>query len=315
MPLLAILFLTACQKQIDADFVNQHYNNATLKSNSGSENSTKKERQVLFVSNRDGNDEVYAMNADGSNLVRLTFNTVPDGRATWSSNEQHIAFASGTSPYRDIVVMNANGNGLRNITNTPGNDEEWPEWAPQGNNVIFSSNRDGNHEIYLYNSDDESTTRLTTRTQDDKWPTFSPDGSKIAFQSNMGAGLGQTDIFVMNADGSGVTRLTNSASFDQMPTWSPDGTKIAFMSARDGNPEIYVMNADGTGQTRLTNLPGLDARPSWSRKDNLIAFTSTRDFPIPFINNYFEIYKMDENGSNPVRLTNNNLIDDYPSIK
>jgi Tol biopolymer transport system component len=82
--------------------------------------------------------------------------------------------------------MNANGNGLRNITNTPSKDEDWPEWASQGNNVIFSSNRDGNNEVYLYNSDDESTIRLTNRTQDDKWPTFSPDGSKIAFQSNMG---------------------------------------------------------------------------------------------------------------------------------
>ena len=226
-------------------------------------------------------------------------------------NESTRSLLSGD---RDIFVMNANGKGLRNITNTPGKDEDWPEWAPQGNNIIFSSNRDGNHEIYFYNSDDESTTRLTNRTQDDKWPTFSPDGSKIAFQSDMGIAAGRTDIFVMNADGSNVTRLTTSTAFDQMPTWSPDGTKIAFMSARDGNPEIYVMNADGSAQTRLTNFPGIDARPSWSREGDYITFTSTRDFGTTATTNY-EIYRMNGNGSNAVRLTNNLILDDYPFIK
>ncbi len=103
----------------------------------------KKDRKILFVSNRDGNDEIYAMNIDGSNVVRLTYNNVPDGRATWSANGQHIAFASGAVGSRDIYVMNANGQGLRNLTNTINADEDWPEWSPKGNHIIFSSNRDG----------------------------------------------------------------------------------------------------------------------------------------------------------------------------
>ena len=132
-----MIVLIACQKEIKSNFVENDFSISTYRSNVDNQNNTKKERKILFVSNRDGNDEVYSMNADGSNVVRLTFNTVPDGRATWSSNEQHIAFASGPIGDRDIFVMNANGNGLRNITNTPGKDEDWPEWAPQGNNVIF----------------------------------------------------------------------------------------------------------------------------------------------------------------------------------
>jgi hypothetical protein len=127
---ITIIAFFACQKEIKSDFDQNDLSNSTLKKNVANENNTKKERKILFVSNRDGNDEVYAMNADGSNVVRLTFNTVPDGRATWSSNEQHIAFASGIIGDRDIYVMNANGNGLRNITNTAGKDEDWPEWSP-----------------------------------------------------------------------------------------------------------------------------------------------------------------------------------------
>jgi len=74
------------------------------------------------------------------------------------------------------------------------------------------------------------------------------------------------------------------------------------------------MNADGSGQTRLTFYPGMDARPSWSRSDDVIAFTSTRDFAVNTANNQ-EIYIMNGDGSNAVRLTNNDVYDDYPSIK
>jgi len=144
----------------------------------------KQYRKILFISKIDGaDDEIYAMNADGSNMVRLTDNDVPDGRATWSANGQHIAFTSvGTGSKKDIFVMNANGQGLINLTNSTA-DEEWPEWSPSGNKIIFSSDRDANpagkHEIYSINLDGTEITRLTYRTEDDKWPSYSPDGSKI----------------------------------------------------------------------------------------------------------------------------------------
>jgi Tol biopolymer transport system component len=313
LTLLCLLF-SACQKET-AWLSEQASETAVLKANQATVSSGKKERSVLFISNRDGNDEVYSMNLDGSNVTRLTDNNVPDGRAAWSANGQHIAFASGDVGHRDIYVMNANGQGLRNVTNTPDADEDWPEWAPTGNRIIFSSNREGNFEIYTVNMGGGQLTRLTFRPQDDKWPTYSPDGSRIAFQSDMGAAEGRTDVFVMNADGSGVTRLTNTPALDQMPAWSPDGSRIAFMSTRDGNAEIYVMNANGTAQTRLTFSPAVDGRPSWSRTGNGIVFTSARDFALPSTLPKFEIYIMNGDGTNQRRLTNNSVYDDFPYIQ
>lgn len=308
---MIVSLLSSCQKEIshsgEGHAVLSNSTNAPL-------NKEKKERTILFVSSRDGNDEIYAMDSAGGNIVRLTYNDVQDGRASWSANGQLIAFASGPTGSRDIYVMNANGHGLRNITNTPNADEDWPEWSPHGNKVIFSSNRDGNHELYMTDLDADEVVRLTYRTQDDKWPTFSPNGEKIAFQSNLG-GSSLTDVFIIDADGSNVTRLTFASALDQMPTWSPNGTQIAFMSARDGNPEVYVMNADGTNQTRLTTTASIDARPSWSRETGKIVFTSGRDFSTPSTNPKFEIYLMNSNGTGATRLTNNNLYDDYPFIK
>jgi Tol biopolymer transport system component len=299
-----ILLVSSCQKDVNQTLPQESA--PAAKSAIASVNNAKQDRKILFVSNRDGNDEIYSMNTDGSNTVRLTYNTVQDGRAAWSANGQHIAFVSGAAGARDIFVMNANGQGLRNVSNTPTADEDWVEWSPKGNSLIFSSNRDGNYEIYTSDMDGDEVVRLTYRTATyDGWGTYSPDGSRIAFQSNLGATAGSVEVFVMNADGSGITRLTNSPALDQMPAWSPDGSKIAFMSSRDGNPEIYTMNADGTNQTRLTNNGALDARPSWSREGYGISFTSARDFSLPSTLPKFEIYLMNDDGSNQRRLTNN----------
>lgn len=289
---------------------------ATVSVNASTNNS-KKERTLLFISNREyyltspNSFDLFASDDDGSNVVRLT-HSGNAGRGSWSANGQHVAFAAGAANDRDIFVMNANGHGLRNITNSSGFDEDWPEWSVTGNDLIFSSRWDfttgtplTNHEIFTYSMEDGSFTRLTTRPEDDKWPTWSPDGSRVAFQSIPVGGT--TDVYVMHADGSQVTRLTHHAGFDQMPTWSPDGTGIAFMSTRNGNPNVYTMNADGSAQTALTTHTAADARPSWSRETNKIFFASQR------ISGRWNLFMMNPDGSGQTAITSQAAYhNDYP---
>jgi dipeptidyl aminopeptidase/acylaminoacyl peptidase len=104
--------------------------------------------------------------------------------------------------------------------------------------LVFTSNRDGNEEVYWMYANGTSQTRLTNTPEKEVGPALSPDGTKIAFTSWRD---GNSEIYVMNADGSGQTRLTNDPAPDMWPAWSPDGTKIAFNSSRDGNAEIYVV--------------------------------------------------------------------------
>lgn len=159
--------------------------------------------------------------------------------------------------------------------------------------IAFSSDRDGNFEIYVMNPDGGGQTRLTQTSTDNLRPTWSPDGTKIAFETNRD---GNSEIYVMNADGTGQTNLTNNPGDDLEPAWSPDGTKIAFVSNRNGNDEIFVMNADGSNPTNLTNNPADDFNPAWSPSGSKLAFASNRD-------NHFDIYTMDSNGGNVARLT------------
>jgi hypothetical protein len=128
--------------------------------------------------------------------------------------------------------------------------------------IAFISNRDGNYEIYVMNSDGSEQTRLTNNPTIDTTPDWSPYGETIVFRRGLESQ--NPEIYIMNADGSEQTNISNNPAIDFDPSWSPDGTKIAFMSTRDGGQEIYVMNAaDGSEQTNISNIPRSDGQPDW----------------------------------------------------
>ncbi len=172
--------------------------------------------------------------------------------------------------------------------------------------ILFTSERDGNYEIYVMNPDGGGQQRLTINDAIDREPTWSPDNSRLAFVSNRD---GNNEIYVMSVSGDGFTtptRLTNNTGDDLSPAWSPDGSKIAFTSSRDGNDEIYTMNPDGTGQIDISNNPFDDYDPAWSPDGLRFAFTSNRD-------GNEEIYTMTATGSGQTNLTNNLAEDRHPA--
>jgi Tol biopolymer transport system component len=257
--------------------------------------------KIAFTSTRDGDSEIYSMEADGSNQTRLTNNPEYDVSPKWSPDGTKIAFLRSNH----IYVMNADGSNQTRLTNNLAAAEP-PEWSPDGTRIVFHSQSGvGNsftNEISVVNADGTNLTQLTN-SGSNLSPRWSPDGTRIAF-FRFTSTFSTTGIYVMNADGSNQTQLTNSLH-DYSPRWSPDGTRITFQSTRDDtsptcnhcNVEIYSMNADGGSQTRLTNNPAYDASPEWSPDGTRIMFQSLRD-------NYSNIYVMNADGTSQTRLTN-----------
>ena len=137
--------------------------------------------------------------------------------------------------------------------------------------------------------------------------TFAGQNGKIAFVGHQtGSPPQQLDIYAVNPDGTGLAQLTNDAAMDQEPTWSANGTRLAWSTNRDGNYEIYVMNADGTGQTRLTTDPAPDDGPTWSPDGTKIAFDRAAA-----TQSRVDIWMMDSDGSNPVKVTNAGFQEQY----
>jgi TolB protein len=263
--------------------------------------------RVAFGSERDGNLEIYTMNADGSGeILRLTNNPGKDGDPSWSPDGSTIVFETDRhGELFEIYSMNADGSGLRRLTISDTSESRYvnvePVWSPDGSLIAFTSTRDGNAVIYTMKPDGSEQRQLVNMPgQGADW---SPDGASIAFFSVDAEN--NFDVYVAAVSGGEITRLTTDAAKDEEPAWSPDGRKLAFKSARDGNPEIYVMNVDGTEQVRLTNNPADDTEPSWSPDGQQIIFRSSRD-------GNDDLYTMFADGTGQVRLTSALASDGQP---
>ncbi len=250
--------------------------------------------KIAFASDRDGNFEIYTMDADGGGQTRLTEDPFEDFSPAWSPDGTRIAFVSTRDGNSEIYVMNMDGTGQTRLTNNSAGDLG-PKWSPNGAQIAFFSNRDGDDEIYSMNPDGSSQVNLTNHPADDASFTFSPNGTMIAFSSAREDS--QFDIYTMTSSGAGVTRLTTAPGDDIDPSWSSQ--QIAFQSNRDDTDELYTMGAAGQNQVRLTNNADFDEDPAQPADGSRIAFSSSRD-------GNFEIYLMNPNGSGVTRLSNNN---------
>lgn len=284
--------------------------------------------RIAFVSDRDGNKEIYLMELVGTTVVsltNLTNNPADDYDPVWSPDGTRIAFVSNRDPNLaecwpndEIYVMDADGSHVTRLTDNPALD--WtPVWSPDGTRIAFISTRVEpaaacqcvlcNRGIYVMDADGSHVTRLTEITPYDRDPSWSPDGRRIAFVGSTSVSVHvytTAVIYVMDVDGSHATPLSDNAALELGPAWSPDGTRIAFVSYRDSNAEIYMMDADGSHVTRLTDNPAVDLGPAWSPDGTRISFASYRD-------GNGEIYVMDADGSNVTRLTDN-PVDDWGPV-
>jgi Tol biopolymer transport system component len=203
--------------------------------------------KIVYVASGAGN-EIYVMNADGTNKTNLTntFN-ISESNPSWS--------ATGKIVYeRDnqIWTMNADGFNQSRFTAITQPSPTAPAWSADGMKLAFSSGGD----IWKINADGSGEQRVTTNTTTDTDPSWLADGAKIVFAK------GGSGIAVVNADGTNEINLTNNSS-DTKPAWSPDGTTIAFR--RDG---IYLMDVNGGNQVRIiADTPGTTGttynNPAW----------------------------------------------------
>jgi len=161
--------------------------------------------------------------------------------------------------------------------------------------ILFSSNRDGNFEIYSMDIDGSNIERLTNDSAIDTETNCSLNGNLIAFTSYRDNN-GEGEIYVMNPDGSNLRRLTNQYGDDSSPSLSPNAERITFKSERTGMYQNYIMNLDGTDLQQLTNS-SWNYGSQWSPNGEKLAFTSYRD-------NNFEVYSMNPDGTEQICLTN-----------
>jgi Tol biopolymer transport system component len=266
------------------------FENVMINHGNGQGQSSQNGTSIVFQTERHGpNEEIYIMNADGSNPVRLTFNNSRDVCPCISPDGQRIAFSSTRNGNEEIYVMNRDGSNQQRLTTSPGLDCH-PDWSPDGSQIAFLSERDGNYEIYVMDSDGSNQTRITFNTWQDQLPDWSPDGTKILFSSNPS---GTHGIYIMNANGSGIQPVNDGPLQEIMGRWSPDGTKIVFvkMISFSQQRDVWLMDSDGGNEQQLTVNPAIDEDACWSPDGTMIVFQSDR-------NGLYQLFTMNPDGSN-----------------
>ena len=275
--------------------------------------------RIVYVSDREGNNQVYLMNMDGTNDTRLTFDSEDYYFPQFSPDGSKILFYSQDEDSDEIYVMDSDGGNQRNLTNTQGIDNLC-QFSPDGSKIVFVSTRDGNREVYIMDSDGSNQTRLTNNTFIDHSPQFSPDGSTIVFYSVTLSGhndLPHTDfydIYTVDINGENLKKLTPDSTYliitnfisdykqnvyDWSPRYSPDGSKITFQSYfRNHGFEVFIMDFNGNNILRLTNTEGNNSAPDFSPNGSEIIFRTGRYETL-------DIYSMNLDGTKQTNLTPN----------
>lgn len=257
---------------------------------------------IIFSSNRDGNSNIYRMDADGKNLKQLTFGK----NEKWSPrilSKTEISFLEQNgdkilrfklnlktnkinelpqpehcilddknafiSPKKDkllyecngnIFVSDKNGRTPFNLTQNSGAKNFKPIWFSDGKKIAFTSDRDGNREIYSIDLDGKDLKNLTKHPANDEAPDISPDGRKILFSSDRDGDNNQ-EIYVLNLTNHQLTNISKSKEWELIARWSSDGSKIFFGTNRDKNWEIYVYDFQTKTSKNITNNSAFDGDP------------------------------------------------------
>lgn len=233
--------------------------------------------KIAFVSDRTGKKELYVMDYDGHNPLKLTANHSLTMSPAWAPNGRKIVFSSVTKNRKNVRNHNLYAYDLNTgkvdlLSNKQGINSG-AVYSPDGDKLAVTMSFPGNAEIFLLDPASKVAQRLTNAYGMDVDPSWSPDGKQLAFVSDR---PGRPMIYKMGADGSNVTRLTFAGQYNATPSWSPAGNKIAFAGWDEGHFDIFIMNPDGSGLERLTKGMGNNEDPDFAPDGYFLIYSSNR---------------------------------------
>ena len=276
---------------------------------------------IAFVTERNGNRDIYLIQPDGTGLIPLIVSPEPDSDPAFSPDGTSLAFRSRRNGSSDIYIAAADGSGeWLNLVNDPpdsADDEFSPAWHPSGNLLAIYTDRfqppigsctgiRGVHHLGFIALDGSKPTiqHFDDFPGEQETLAWSHDGNTLAFGSICSGNYLQ--LYLWDRVTRTVTPLTEPNYNAFTPAYSPDGRWLAFSSDQDGSPNLFLMNLQ-TGETQnLTQSEFTDSHPAWSQDSQWIAFTRN-------LGGNEEIFVINVNGGEATNLTNSPGADLYPA--
>ncbi len=232
---------------------------------------------VRFTGN--GNKEIWQMDYDGANQHAITHLGQISLSPRVSPDNSRLAFSSLSRDGFQLKMYSLLLNRMVSF-NSPGSTNISPAWAPNGQQLAFSSSRSGDPELWIADAQGAAARKVTSVRGPDVSPTFNPKtGAQLAWISGR---TGLPQLYIMDADGSGVQRMTDGG-YATSPSWSPNGQFIAYAWDRKygpgapGGQDIYVMEVASKRWIQLTHDIGRCDFPSWSPDGRHLVFANSPD--------------------------------------
>ena len=293
-------------------------------------------REILFASTSDPASDsatinVFAIRGDGTGLRQLTHGTKSERTmAVWSPDEKLIAFiADSANTLATLHLMDPDGSNQRLLVRLDSMAVSFPDWSPDGSRILFNASRgavgpQSPRNVYLVNRDGSGLQPVLADSSAYGCPTWFPDGQAFLV-SSLVHGVSRI-VRVTLATRASEVLITSDSMWLGCPSVSPDGNRLVFNGSRlpiAPSPvthafqmNIYVANRDGSGFRPLTTGAMMTNDARWSR-DGRIVVQSNRhapaaDSPLAALDS-LDIYVMNGDGSNIVRVTTNSRFDGHPS--
>ena len=269
-------------------------------------NGSRPQGRIVFQTDRDGNWELYVMNADGSGQQRLTDDPAEDWLprrlpAPAGEGGSYVVFVSDREEGWHLYLLDVDA-ALRRLATSvsalagsqSGAFRRAADCDPRGASGVAEAASAGGGRLakILEKAQSGEPMRLTYETENNWDPAPSPDGRYLAYSALSGS---QRDVFLLDLETGETANLTRHPAEDWLPAWVPGDEgragRLAFVSDRDGNMEIYLLDLASGQATNLTQHPANDWVPVWApgaggTLPGRLAFQSDRD-------GNWEIYLLD----------------------
>lgn len=215
-----------------------------------------------------------------------------------------FAFVGSSTGHKEVYTCDFDGQNVKRITSHK-SVAMFPRWSPKGDQIIFTSFKDGGPMLYRMNMKSRKVHRVSGRKGLNVGGTWAPDGKSLALTLSHGK---NPDLYQIDLKGKVIKRLVSHWSVDISPAFSPKGDKVAFVSERSGRRQIHVKDLNDGKMERVfySKEKDLHSSPSWSRL-NRIAFARSLDGA------RWDIFTMSPNGSNIRQLTENQGSNEDPA--
>ena len=218
-------------------------------------------------------------------------------------NTRIVYVSNSGGRFKEIFVSHLDGSEKFQVTDNHTINLS-PSWSPDGRSVIYSSFKDRNQTLYLFELFSGKELKFTPRGPGRYLSgKLSPDGQSVVATLES---AGNSNLYLLDKSGNVIRRLTEDPGIEVSASWSPDGRQITFVSDRGGSPQIYILDLQSGKTRRLTYSGSYNTSPEWSPKGDRVAYTGR-------VGNRFAIFSISVDGGEPRKLTSESSDSEDPT--